>query len=51
LPHEDLPAVLIRQILNRPVNLLLEEDRVVALIPPLQFCLGLIAEVGGSLQP
>jgi hypothetical protein len=33
-PHEDLPAVLVRQNINRPVNLLLEEDRVATLAAP-----------------
>jgi hypothetical protein len=28
LPHEDPPAVLLHQCINRPVNLLLEEGRV-----------------------
>ena len=36
LPHEDLPAVLLHERVNSPVNFLLkEEDRVIAFVPPL----------------
>jgi hypothetical protein len=41
----------IHQSLNRPVNLLLEEDRVVASIPPPQFRLVVITQVRGSQEP
>jgi hypothetical protein len=51
LPHEDLPAVLLRERIKVPVNLLLKEDRVVALIPPDQFRLDLISEVSRSQEP
>jgi hypothetical protein len=50
LPHEDLPAVLLHERIKGPVNLLLKEDRVVALIPPDQFRLDLISEASSRLQ-
>jgi hypothetical protein len=39
------------ELRHRPVNLLLEDDRVVVLIPPLQFRLDRIAEIRGSQKP
>ncbi|MDR0707580.1 MAG: hypothetical protein LBF60_06870, partial [Treponema sp.] len=51
LPHEILPAVLFHQRINRPVYLLLEEDRVIAFVPPFQFRLDRIIEVRGSQKP
>jgi hypothetical protein len=51
LPHEDLPAVLLHERIDRPVDLLLEEDRVITFVVPLQFRLDLISEVRRSQEP
>ena len=51
LPHEILLMIQFHKRINGPVDLLLEENRVVPLIPPFQFRLGLIREVRGSQQP
>ena len=51
MPQEDLLLVQFHESLNRLVNLLLEEDRVVALVPPGQLRLDRIGEVGGSQKP
>ncbi|MDR0707261.1 MAG: hypothetical protein LBF60_05215 [Treponema sp.] len=51
MPHEGLLPVPLHQRDNRPVNLLLEENRVAALAPPPRFRLDLITEVGGSQEP
>jgi hypothetical protein len=51
LSHEILSAVQFHQRIKRPVNLLLKEDRVVALIPPPQFRLDFLRKVRGSHEP
>jgi hypothetical protein len=51
LPHENLPAVLLHQRINRPVDFLLKENRIIAFIPPFQFRLDRITEVRGSQKP
>jgi hypothetical protein len=44
-------VVQLHQSLDCPVDLLLEEDRVAALIPPGQLRLGLFTQVRGSQEP
>jgi hypothetical protein len=51
LPHEGLLPVLVHQRINGPVNLLLEEYRIIAFVPPFQFRLDRVTEVRGSQKP
>jgi hypothetical protein len=42
LPDEIFPVVQFHESVHRPVNLLLEDDRIVTLVPPCQFRLHLV---------
>jgi hypothetical protein len=51
LPHELLLPVQPEESRDRLADLLLEEDQIVALIPPGQFRSGLVGKIMGTRQP